>query len=1156
MVSTRSGASARNVRHPASAKGYGAKFSLPGEFRFGDHLAGRVDQLESDFRRRDVRDCQCLHCGSKRDVRQGHGFCPLPRVRRGHTGLGHRELGVRTAPDSQRRGPPAVRQELQQVVEPQHPVPLPPVVLIGTPGGIVQMEGDNQLVGIRRLDRGHGQCQEDLCEVGRRAAPFASPGNSSLFRQLTDGVLNHGWQLPGNGVRELPLQNRALHVGGLEQAEQVCEHGTLPCARISVPQEANEQLERRLGKTGADRTGIPQSVQRALQLRHAAIVTAEHVQRVVALAEHRFEIVPCQRPHQIAGSDQREAFRRILVGPVPVIFEAVHEHGDRRLVRRFSCGANHEVRAAGDLHPVGLAKLDLGLHVPRTPRRRQDVAGLAADDVLPHAHRGGVHVDATERFDEACFQLALQHRVHLDGAKAVDLLQILRLLENCVQHRHRRVAGRAGHLAAAPIGVHAAVATVLQRVGVARALRERVARHAEDGQHVVRIGHHLLQVAGAARHRVVEHQEVDTRSRFRRREPAGHHPQMIHRPRKPTPQAQLQGGDEGAHALVGIHAPGRGDEHPHRFGPKLAVEVEAVHDRLLAAGIAGTHVLDLAVGALHASAPSAQRETLARHGLAGEHGGRVLTVHAAEVHLPKGGSPHVLEAERLPGIAGRKGMGDGTRVEIRDQLPRVEQRFTVIALVHDAAVTILGRGMDQAQAQHFPSLSGVAPQRIAAARAGAVPITGFDVLAIGAGRAEPPLLDGRHPGVDASNRHAAPAGVELVLRSKLAQRGRGWARVVIDDGVVLIRLCVALLGLASLEDHGLQRHALLREGVVGKQSLVGQESEGVSLVDLLQQLLQRSALAGELLDGIPARIVGRTVLNRPDTAAQGFDVVAQGLAFLHHLRQAIQDAQAQRGFRIEAVKELAEVSARRVVDSARCPGTCLECPEEPREQVVTVLHDEVEERIGKSLGIRPFHVVQHGAYGARHGTLVHTARHPAIETERGELPFQHGGGVQEDAGRLDPAAQHFHRLRVVVQIVRLSGRDRERQRIAVAPSRASGALHVVHRRRRNRAHHDGGQVADVHSELEGRRGGEQVRLPGLDVRRREPLLETIALLPGHQRGVLGGYDAANVRLPVEVSRPGRTPGCPPDIALLSRRIEAGDALPHLGLAGRDNELPR
>ena len=163
-----------------------------------------------------------------------------------------------------------------------------------------------------------------------------------------------------------------------------------------------------------------------------------------------------------------------------------------------------------------------------------------------------------------------------------------------------------------------------------------------------------------------------------------------------------------------------------------------------------------------------------------------------------------------------------------------------------------------------------------------------------------------------------------------------------DDGVVLVRLRLALLGLASLEDHGLQRHAFLREGVVGKQSLVGQEPEGVPPVDLLQQLLQRPALAGKLLDGIPARIVGRTVLNRPDAAAESVGVVAQGLAFLHHLRQAIQDAQAQRGFRIGAVKELAEVSARRVVDAARCPRTCLECPEEPREQVVSVRRDEVE----------------------------------------------------------------------------------------------------------------------------------------------------------------------------------------------------------------------
>ena len=98
-------------------------------------------------------------------------------------------------------------------------------------------------------------------------------------------------------------------------------------------------------------------------------------------------------------------------------------------------------------------------------------------------------------------------------------------------------------------------------------------------EHVVRVGHHLLQIPGAARHRVVEHQEVDARPGIRGREPADHHAQVIHRPREPAPQAQLQGRDERADARIGLHAAGGGDEHPHRLGLELAIEIEAVHDR-------------------------------------------------------------------------------------------------------------------------------------------------------------------------------------------------------------------------------------------------------------------------------------------------------------------------------------------------------------------------------------------------------------------------------------------------------------------------------------------------------------------------------------------------------------------------------------------------
>ena len=236
----------------------------------------------------------------------------------------------------------------------------------------------------------------------------------------------------------------------------------------------------------------------------------------------------------------------------------------------------------------------------------------------------------------------------------------------------------------------------------------------------------------------------------------------------------------------------------------------------------------------------------------------------------------ILESEGLFGIRGCKGTGNGFRVEVRHQLPGIEQGLTVVALVHDAAESVLRGRMDQAQAQHVPALSGVAPQGVPATWTHAMAVAGFDVLAIRAGGAQPPLLDGRHTGIDAPDHDAPPARVELVLWGELAQRGGGRSEIVIDDGVAFFRLRLALFRLAAHEDDGLESHPLLRECVVGQQSFVGQESEGLALVDRLQKPLKRSPLIGETLDAYLGLLVGRTLLERPDATSQGVSVVAQG----------------------------------------------------------------------------------------------------------------------------------------------------------------------------------------------------------------------------------------------------------------------------------------
>ena len=142
--------------------------------------------------------------------------------------------------------------------------------------------------------------------------------------------------------------------------------------------------------------------------------------------------------------------------------------------------------------------------------------------------------------------------------------------------------------------------------------------------------------------------------------------------------------------------------------------------------------------------------------------------------------------------------------------------------------------MHQPQAQHFAALPGVRPERVAATRAGGMVVARVDVLAIGAGRAQPPPLDGRTPHVDAANGHLAATGVELVFWGKFAECGHCGTQVVIDNPVVFGSVVLAI---GVPENHRVQGDALFRERVIGQQPFVGEKAKGVASVEVGQQTL-------------------------------------------------------------------------------------------------------------------------------------------------------------------------------------------------------------------------------------------------------------------------------------------------------------------------------
>ena len=540
--------------------------------------------------------------------------------------------------------------------------------------------------------------------------------------------------------------------------------------------------------------------------------------------------------------------------------EAVGEDGHRRAAGRGARGADQEVGAAGRDDAVRGTELGLRLHVVGVLAGLQHVARLAAHQVCAHAHGArAVGLDPAQRLDETGFELAVERRVDGDPAEVRHFRQFALAGEDAVEHVDRGVPGRLGHLAAANVGEHAAVAAVLLRVAVAGAGRERPSRLLEDRQQLLRPRHQFLEIAGAARHGVVQQQVAAGRvpavfrggPRFRGAGPpgaaAGRGPQVVDPAAETAPEPDLQGRRERADAPLGPRPVQHRKQHLHRLGAELAVQVEAVGDvgRVRRAGRAGRSVLRFAAALLHRAAAPADAEAVARKGDPGERDGLAPGVEAPEVHLAEGRRLDVLEAERRARIRRGPGALDGGGLEVDGRLPPVEQRLAVVALVPDAGAPVEVAGVHHPQREHFAALPRVGPHHVAAAWAGGVVVRRIDARAVVARRAEPPRLDGRHAQVDAVDGDAVAAGVELVLGGQLAERGGGGADVLVDVAFAAFAAAV-LVPFARPVDHRLQRHAGLGERVVRQEPLVGQEVEGLAPVQLPQQSLHAPALAREL----------------------------------------------------------------------------------------------------------------------------------------------------------------------------------------------------------------------------------------------------------------------------------------------------------------------
>ena len=629
---------------------------------------------------------------------------------------------------------------------------------------------------------------------------------------------------------------------------------------------------------------------------------------------------------------------------------------------------------------------------------------------------------------------------------------------------------------------------------------------------------------------------------------------MRQAPAETLPQAQLQRRHERGDIRLRGQVRDR-QQQAQRFRIELAVEIQAFHNgvvvrpprKLAETAVFGLLLVIGGASRLHRAALAANPEAAARRLAAGEAGGAAQIVHAPEVHLPKGGAGDVLEAERRFRARQRVCGLNGFLLEVHDQMAGVEQRFAVVLLVQYPAAVVGGGGMHHAQRQHVAALAFIGPHGVAAARTGCVAVAAFlQVFAIGAARAQAPGFHRGNPRIDAGNAHMAAAGVELVVRCQLAQRRLRRAFVFVNGA--RFRFLVGLVPRRPVDD-GAQRDALLRKGVVRNQPFVGEELERVAPVDAAADGVQCPPFGIYFLDFAFAGLVLRAFGQGGRTAAQALRFGAQGLALAVHLQQPVQQPRHQRrpAFFV-ALQELGEIGA----------GGFLKLGErlqKPLQQLVRIALNEIEEWIGEAIELGRLDVFVNRAHGGGHGVFGDAASNPAIQAERRELPFQHRGGVEENARRRHAPRQHVQRFGVIVEVVRLAGGHRHGERVAVPATGAANALRVVLRRRRHLAQHHRGKLADIHAQFQGWGGGEQVWLPRLGVRRGKSLLQPGAFVAPDQRRVFGGNDAAHGGSAVQLTEPSWPGGLRRLVAVLGGKIEAVRSPPELGFAFRHQQWP-
>ena len=156
----------------------------------------------------------------------------------------------------------------------------------------------------------------------------------------------------------------------------------------------------------------------------------EQIQHVPGLSEDRVQIAPSQRPLQNSRSHDGHPLDRVLVNSVPVISEAVQEHGHAQLASVRSRRSEKKVRARSDRDTIAFTQIGLGFDQPSLAVDPQEVADPAANDLLMERPQTVTRSHEAKGLNESILKLALGASRQADSVQSLHRFQPRRDVQN------------------------------------------------------------------------------------------------------------------------------------------------------------------------------------------------------------------------------------------------------------------------------------------------------------------------------------------------------------------------------------------------------------------------------------------------------------------------------------------------------------------------------------------------------------------------------------------------------------------------------------------------------------------------------------------------------------------------------------------------------